>query len=466
MRLTIGEYLQSLKGKRVAVTGIGVSNTPLIRLLLEAGISVTACDKKTMDQLDCEGEVLLRLGAELRLGADYLKDLDHEIIFRTPGMRPDLPELLRAEARGSVITSEMEAFFAVCPCTMIAVTGSDGKTTTATLIAELLRAEGKRVHLGGNIGRPLLSDTKSMSPEDFAVLELSSFQLMTMKQSPHIAVVTNVAPNHLDMHTSMAEYISAKENIFTHQTAGNISIFNQDNDITRGFAKKTPGRVRLFSRLNEPEEGVFLRRGTICSRREGKERAVLSASEILLPGMHNVENYMAAVAAAEDMVRDETIRTLAASFPGVEHRIELVRKIGGVSYYNDSIASSPSRTIAGLRSFPEKVILIAGGYDKHIPFTELGPEIVRHVKTLILTGDTAEKIRVSVEKAPEYRKGEPKILTVSEFDDAVKTAEKEAGQGDTVILSPACASFDRFHNFAERGERFKRLVNEIGGSGR
>lgn len=464
MSVTIQEYLASLKGKRVAVTGIGVSNTPLVRLLLEAGISVTACDKKTKEQLGTEAEELVRLGAELRLGEEYLKDLDHEVIFRTPGMRPDVPGLLQARERGSFVTSEMEVFFEVCPCTLLGVTGSDGKTTTTTLIAELLRAEGKRVHLGGNIGRPLLSDAAAMSSDDFAVLELSSFQLMTMERSPRIAVVTNLAPNHLDMHTSMEEYIAAKENIFTHQKADDVAIFNADNEITRGFAKKAPGRVRLFSRMTEPEEGVFLRDDAIWSRRNGKEREVLPVSGILIPGMHNVENYMAAIAATEGLVRDETVRALARSFPGVEHRIELVRKTGGVSYYNDSIASSPSRTIAGLRSFPGKVILIAGGYDKHIPLDVLGPEIIRHVKTLVLTGATAEKIRESVEAAPEYREGTPKILMTPEFDEAVKTAAKEAKPGDTVILSPACASFDRFKNFAQRGERFKVLVNGMGGS--
>lgn len=464
MSATIHEYLAALKGKRVAVMGIGVSNTPLVQLLLKAGISVTACDKKTMEQLGDEAEELISLGAELRLGKDYLRDLTEDVIFRTPGMRPDLPELLRAKERGSVVTSEMEAFFEVCPCTLIGVTGSDGKTTTTTLIAEMLRSEGKRVHLGGNIGRPLLSDAGGMKHGDFAVLELSSFQLMTMERSPHIAVVTNLAPNHLDMHTSMEEYIAAKENIFTHQKKNDIAIFNGDNEITRGFAKKAPGRVRLFSRFTEPEEGVFLRGDTIWSRRGGKERAVLPVSGILIPGMHNVENYMAAIAATEGLVRDETVRSLAASFPGVEHRIELVRKLGGAAYYNDSIASSPSRTIAGLRSFPDKVILIAGGYDKHIPFDVLGPEVVRHVKTLVLTGSTAEKIRESVEKAPEYREGKPKIIMIPEFDEAVKTAAGEAKPGDTVILSPACASFDRFKNFAQRGEHFKKLVQEMGGS--
>ena len=457
--MTLQEYIASLRGKTVAVIGIGVSNTPLLRLLLREGIAVTACDRSDRAKLGALAEELEAAGAVLRLGDGYLQDLDQDVIFRTPGLRPDVPELEAARARGSVITSEMEVFFQVCPCPIIAVTGSDGKTTTTTIIAELLRAAGHTVHVGGNIGHPLLAESDTIRPTDWAVLELSSFQLMTMTRSPHIAVLTNLAPNHLDVHKSMEEYVWAKENIFRHQQPGDIAVFNLDNAITRELSAHAPGRALYFSRQAEPENGVFLRGDAVISRRDGHERQIMTTEDIRLPGVHNVENYMAAIAAVEGLVPDETIRTFARTFNGVEHRIELVRTYHGVRFYNDSIASSPSRTIAGLRSFKEKVILIAGGYDKHIPFDVLGPEVVEHVKLLILCGATADKIRAAVEQAPGYRPGHPEILDVTPFQKAVETARDRAVPGDVVTLSPACAAFDQFKNFMERGKTFKAIVN-------
>ena len=457
--MTLQEYIASLRGRTVAVIGIGVSNTPLLRLLLREGIAVTACDRSDRAKLGALAEELEAAGAVLRLGDGYLQGLDHDVIFRTPGLRPDVPELEAARARGSVITSEMEVFFQVCPCPIIAVTGSDGKTTTTTIIAELLRAAGHTVHVGGNIGHPLLAEAGSIRPTDWAVLELSSFQLMTMTRSPHIAVLTNLAPNHLDVHKSMEEYVWAKENIFRHQQPGDITVFNLDNAITRELSAHAPGCALYFSRREEPENGVFLRGDAVISRRDGHERQIMTTEDIRLPGVHNVENYMAAIAAVDGLVPDETIRTFARAFNGVEHRIELVRTWRGVRFYNDSIASSPSRTIAGLRSFKEKVILIAGGYDKHIPFDVLGPEVVEHVKLLILCGATADKIRAAVEQAPGYRPGHPEILDVTPFQRAVETARDRAVPGDVVTLSPACAAFDQFKNFMERGKTFKSIVN-------
>ena len=457
--MTLREYIDRLRGRTVAVIGIGVSNTPLLRLLLREGISVTACDRSSREKLGALAGELEAAGAKLQLGDGYLQNLSQDVIFRTPGLRPDVPELEAARAKGSTITSEMEVFFEVCPCPIIAVTGSDGKTTTTTIIAQLLRAAGHTVHLGGNIGHPLLAETGTIAPGDVAVLELSSFQLMTMEQSPDIAVVTNLAPNHLDVHKSMEEYVWAKENIFRHQQPGDIAIFNLDNAITRQQALRAPGRALYFSRQAEPENGVFLRGDAVISRRDGHERQIMTTEDIRLPGVHNVENYMAAIAAVEGLVPDETIRTFARTFNGVEHRIELVRTYHGVRFYNDSIASSPSRTIAGLRSFKEKVILIAGGYDKHIPFDVLGPEVVEHVKLLVLCGATAGKIRAAVEQAPGYRPGHPEILDVTPFQRAVETARDRAVPGDVVTLSPACAAFDQFRNFMERGKTFKAIVN-------
>ena len=457
--MTFEEYLSSLQDKTVAVIGIGVSNQPLIQLLLERGIAVTACDKKDRETLGIVAEQLEANGCRLRLGEAYLDGLTEDVIFRTPGMRPDLPQLAAAVSRGSVLTSEMEVFFEVCPCPKIAVTGSDGKTTTTTIIAELLKRAGKTVHLGGNIGHPLLAETVKMKPEDVAVLELSSFQLMTMTHSPHIAVVTNLAPNHLDVHKDFQEYIDAKENIFTHQSAKDIAVFNADNPYTLEEASRAVGRARLFSRKQELEDGVFLRGDAIIARHNGEERQVMTTADIKLPGVHNIENYMAAIAAVDGLVPDGIIRDFAREFGGVEHRIELIRTRNGVRWYNDSIASSPSRTIAGLNSFKEKVILIAGGKDKGISYNALGPVINDHVKLLILCGATAGVIRRVTEQAANY--GGLEIVDVEDYHHAVALADSRAQEGDVVILSPASTSFDRFANFMERGRVFKDIVNGL-----
>ena len=453
------QYLASLQNKTVAVIGIGVSNQPLIQLLLEHGVAVTACDKKDREALGVVAEQLEANGCRLRLGEGYLEDLTEDVIFRTPGMRPDLPQLTAAVERGSTLTSEMEVFFQVCPCPKIAVTGSDGKTTTTTIIASLLKRAGKTVHLGGNIGHPLLAETGAMKPEDVAVLELSSFQLMTMNNSPHIAVVTNLAPNHLDVHKDFQEYIDAKENIFTHQGAEDIAVFNADNPYTLKEAGRVNGRARLFSREREVADGVFLRGKAVIARRNGEERQVMTTDDIKLPGVHNIENYLAAIAAVDGLVPDEIIRDFAREFGGVEHRIELIRTRNGVRWYNDSIASSPSRTIAGLRAFPEKVILIAGGKDKGISYDDLGPVINDHVKLLLLCGATAGVIRRVTEQAANYQGLE--IVDVKDYHEAVALADSRAEAGDVVILSPASTSFDRFANFMERGRVFKDIVNNL-----
>ena len=462
--MTLHEYLQGMKGKRAAVIGLGVSNRPLVELLTGSGVHVIACDKKERSALGDAAAHYEALGAELHLGAGYLSGLDADVVFRTPGMRPDVPELLEARARGAVITSEMEAFFAVCPCPIIGVTGSDGKTTTASVIAELLKAEGRCVWLGGNIGRPLLADADKMTSRDIAVLELSSFQLMDMPYSPHTAVLTNLAPNHLDVHKDMAEYIASKENIYRHQSIQDTAIFNADNAITRELSGKAVGRVRLFSRQEELEDGAFVRGGAVWLRDAAGEREVLPLSDIRLPGWHNVENYMAALLAVDGLVQNETVRRVAQEFAGVEHRIEFVRELHGAKYYNDSIASSPTRTIAGLRAFQHKVILIAGGYDKHIPFAPLAPEVVKHVKLLILCGATADAIERAVVESKAYQTAteRPVILRCGDLQQAVDAAYFHAESGDIVTLSPACAAFDQFANFMERGRAYKEMVRKLG----
>ena len=456
----LDRYFETLQNKRVVVLGVGVSNRPLVRLLLAHRIPVICCDKTPREQLDPEVLKLEEDGAVLHLGPDYLEGLEADVVFRTPGLHPDLPQIRALRERGAKITSEMEAFFAVCPCKITAITGSDGKTTTSTLISELLKKEGRKVWLGGNIGTPLLDKADDMDPSDEVVLELSSFQLMYFPYSPHVAVITNLSPNHLDIHKDMEEYVRAKENLYLHQGVDDVLILNADNAITHSFVPKARGAVLEFSRQTRPEHGVYLENGVIWRAGETPE-PILAQSDILLPGIHNVENYMAAILAVGDRVSKQTIRDVATTFGGVEHRIELVRIKDGVRYYNDSIASSPTRTIAGLRSFDQKLILIAGGYDKHVPFDPLGPEIVDHVKFLILTGATAPKIEQAVLAAPNYTPGSPEILHEEDFFEAIRLASRKAKQGDVVILSPAGPAFDKFKNFMVRGRAFKQAVMEL-----
>ena len=447
-------YFTSLKDKKIAVLGLGVSNRPLVRLLLEYGCDVTGCDRTPRENLDEEVLELERLGCKLRVGDGYFDGVHADIVFRTPGMHPGNPAICQLRDLGAEITSEMEVFFEVCPCSIIAVTGSDGKTTTTTLISEMLKAEGKTVWLGGNIGTPLLPLAAQMKETDFAVVELSSFQLMDMRRSPRVAVVTNLAPNHLDVHKDMDEYVEAKKNIFRFQKTGDRLVLNADNSITGAFMGI--GETVFFSRQSKTN-GAWVEGDTVF--RNG--RPVMKTSDILLPGVHNIENYMAAMLAVEGLVSDETVARVAITFGGVEHRIELVRIKDGVRFYNDSIASSPSRTIAGLKSFPEKVLLIAGGYDKHIPYDVLGPVICSHVKMVFLNGATAPLIRQAVENAPQYRPGSPEIVACDDFADAVLKSAAAARSGDVVLMSPASAAFDQFKNFMVRGNVFKKMIMEL-----
>ena len=446
-------FKKSINGKNVTVIGIGISNMPLIRFLTQSGAHVTACDMHDEEWLGSNYDECMALGVKLNLGDDYLKNLTDDLIFKTPGMRIDVPELTKAAERGARITSEMEIFFELCPAHIIAVTGSDGMTTTTTLINEMMSRAGYKTWLGGNIGRPLLSEVVNMKESDYAILELSSFQLHTMKYSPEIAVITNLSPNHLDWHTDYAEYIDAKTNIFTHMMPENKLVLNADNDDSAALLPLAHVNVRMFSRkMNAP---ICLKGDTIyCSG-----QAVLDIDDIKIPGMHNVENYMAAIAAVEGLVSDDVIVSTAKEFGGVPHRIELVRTYKGVKYYNSSIDSSPNRTINTLNVFDKKVILIAGGKDKGIPYDEIGKPIAEHVKTLILIGATSEKIETALQAADGAEN--VNIIHASTYHEAVNAAYKNANEGDVVILSPASTSFDMFRNFEERGNLFKKLVNEL-----
>lgn len=453
MNSKLETFKQNMKGKKVVVLGIGISNKPLIQMLLSYGATVTACDKN--DELTPELVSLMRMGAKFSLGEKYLDNLECDMLIRTPGMRPDLPQIQAAKKRGAKITSEMELFFDLCPCKIIGVTGSDGKTTTSTLIYNLLKKEGYTVHLGGNIGTPLLPKIEQIEKGQYAVVELSSFQLQTMKKSPQIAVVTNMSPNHLDIHKSMEEYIEAKKNIFLTQTKTGKLILNADNEITAGFAAEAKGNVLTFGRETE-DATVTLRDGKIYM----DDTMVVDTEDIILPGIHNVENYMAAIAAVQKIVKPTTVRKVAKSFAGVEHRIEYVREVDGVKFYNDSIASSPTRARAGLYSFEQKVILIAGGYDKRIPFDQFGHDVKARVKRLYLVGATASKIKDAVVRAYAGKRTMP-IFIYPTLEQAVKEAYMGAEAGDIVMLSPACASFDMFKNFEERGKRYKELVKAL-----
>ena len=456
--MTFDEFLADHAGKKTVVCGVGVSNLPLIRLLRRAGAEVEARDRKPASEHAHAAE-LEALGVRYVGGDGYLDGIEADILYRSPGLRPDLPGITAAVGKGARLTSEMEAFFSVCPCHLVAVTGSDGKTTTSTLIAKILEAAGRKVWLGGNIGTPLLDKTPEMHPEDYAVVELSSFQLMTMRQSAPVAVVTNVTPNHLDIHKSMDEYVEAKKNVFLYQPEDGRVVLNRDNDLTRSFGAECSGRARWFSRRERVENGAWLEDGTVWAAGNGTVRRIMEAAEIRIPGLHNVENYMAALCALDGTVPDEAVRKVAREFGGVEHRIEFVRELGGVKYYNDSIASSPTRTLAGLHSFEQKVVLIAGGYDKHIPFEPLAAELPDNVSALVLCGATAGKIRAAAEAVP----GCPPISETATLEEAVRLAREaaEGGASDVVLFSPACASFDMFPNFAVRGETFKGIVREL-----
>ena len=459
-------FLESMNEKQVTVIGIGVSNTPLISLLLEAGASVTVHDRKTQEELGEIYEGLSDLGVRFCVGDEYMQNLGGDIIFRTPGMHPNHPALVKAREQGSYITSEMEVFMNVCPCPIFAITGSDGKTTTTTLTSEILKTAGYTCHLGGNIGRPLLADVPLMNENDFAVVELSSFQLMDMNCAPDAALVTNVTPNHLDVHKDMDEYIQAKTNIFTKQKPGAKLVLNADDAISQNFQPAEGVELMQFSMKQPVQNGVYLQDGIIWYAEDGNRREIMHADEIRIPGAHNIANYMAAICLTHGKVSFDDVVNVAHSFGGVEHRLELVRTMNGVRFYNDSIASSPTRTAAGLRAFSEKVILLVGGHDKKIPYDAFGSVVCDHVKRLVLIDanpddSTAPAIEASVRAAENYNPDELAIDRYDDFEKAVRGAAAAAQDGDIVLLSPASASFDIFKNFMERGNRFKDIVNSL-----
>ena len=463
LNISIEAFKKTMIGKKVSVVGIGISNLPALEFLSGCGAVITACDKRKEEDMDPDVlEKVHSLCDYTHFGEDYLDHFDGEdIILKAPGVNPSLPQIVKAKKDGIEVTSEMEIFMSLCPCKMIGVTGSDGKTTTTTLIYKILNESGYKCHVGGNIGKPLLNIVDTIHPDDFVILELSSFQLMNIKVSPHIAVITNISPNHLDYHKDMSEYVDAKSQIFRHQNKDGKLVVNKDNSITAAFAGKQNGFVEFFSRRYSESE-AHLEDGYICCKGE----KIVKASDIKIKGDHNVENYLAAICATMDFATKRAVEIVAKNFGGVEHRMEFVRKLNGVSFYNDSIGSSPARTIAGLKAHTGDIVLIAGGRDKNLNYDELGLMIREKVSALVLVGETSEKISQSVKKAfggnvtiPVYHQVEYPMAVKGAY--ALARGIKKDDNEVSVILSPASTSFDMFKNFEERGNKYKEIVNSL-----
>lgn len=460
-------FKEQIKGRTVALIGAGISNMTCIDLLLSYGAEVTVRDKNPDPTYTPDGEggrvervipILNSKKVKYSFGENYLDGLNEDILIKTPGIRYDIPEISGAVARGATLTSESELFCRLCPCKIFAVTGSDGKTTTTTLIYKMLSeeysSEKRKVWLGGNIGTPLFCEIENVKPDDAVVLELSSFQLQTMSFDPYCSVVTNITPNHLNWHIDMNEYVDSKANIFKRQTKGQRAVFNAENTYTASFAEKAVCDVTLFSSKRKLERGVCLCDGEILY--DGKK--MLDRSDIRLVGDHNVENYMAAIAATYGFVSNETIKRIAETFGGVRHRLEEVCEKNGVKFYNSSIDTTPTRTMAALGAFEQRVIIICGGSDKNIPMEPMLPVIKEKTKYAVLTGTTGEKL-FELLKLSGYP--EDKMAYIRDFDAAVKFAASQADNGDIVLLSPAAASFDSFRNFEVRGDRFCKIVKDL-----
>ncbi|MCI8833591.1 MAG: UDP-N-acetylmuramoyl-L-alanine--D-glutamate ligase [Clostridia bacterium] len=457
------EFNNYLKSRKVAIIGLGVSNIPLLDYMNEKEARVTVFDDRTIDKIPIEAlEKIRKYETNSYFGEDSLKNLKgFDIIFRSPSCMPSREELQEEVKRGAILTSEIEMVLQMSPSTIIGVTGSDGKTTTTTLIYEIIKAKGYKCFLGGNIGTPLFTRIGEMLPEDIVVLEMSSFQLMGMEISPQISVITNISPNHLNIHKDYEEYIEAKKNILKNQDNNGVIVLNYDNEITREFENEANGKVRFFSSKEKLSDGIILDDGIIKECKDKVRRHILDTKNIKLRGNHNYENACAAIAATSGLVDVDTQIDVISNFVGVEHRLELVKEIDGVKWYNDSIGTSPTRTMAGLHSFDEYIILIAGGYDKHLDYKPLAKPILERVKTLILMGQTADKIFYAVKEEAEIQNKQIEIYVCDSLEDTVKMAHKVAKKGEIVLFSPASASFDLFKNFAERGKKFKELVNRI-----
>ncbi len=457
------EFNNYIKFRKIAIIGLGVSNIPLLDYMYENKANVTVFDER--QQTSISKEILEKINTyefNYFFGDDCLKNLKNfDIIFRSPSCLPTKQELIEESNRGAIITSEIEMLMKMCPAKIIGVTGSDGKTTTTSLIYNILNNAGYNTYLGGNIGTPLFTKLQEIKPEDIVVLELSSFQLMDMDISPDISVITNITPNHLNIHKDYEEYINAKKNIFKYQSKDGILVLNYDNEITKECAKEANGKVIFFSGTQKIDDGYIVDNGIIKQCNEKIRKHLIDKKDIILRGNHNLENIATAIAATETLVDIDTAIEAIKTFKPVEHRLELVREIDGVKWYNDSVSSSPTRTIAGLNSFEEDIILIAGGYDKNLDYNPIAKPIINHVKTLILLGQTSEKIFNAVKRESERENKKIKIYMCDSLEQTVNIAKKYSEKGQIVLFSPASASFDLFKNFADRGNKFKQIVNNL-----
>lgn len=457
------KFFSEIKDKKVAFIGMGVTNNDVIKLFLKKGIDVTVCDRKERSAAGEIADEFEAAGAKLSLGEKYLEPIyNSDVVFRAPGVYWNIPELKKARDMGVIVTSEMEVFFDLCPCKLYAITGTDGKTTTTTITAETLARSGKTVHKGGNIGRALLPIIEEIKEDDAAVVELSSFQLISMRRSPDSAAITNIYPDHLNVHSSMEEYVGAKLNILLHQNAFSRAVLNMDNADTDRLSEYVRGDLYKFSRTQKPARGSFLDSGGWLCWTDGKTtEKIVHKDDIKIPGLHNVENYLTAISLLHGDVPNEAFAETAREFGGVEHRIEFVRELDGVRYYNDSIATSPVSVIAGLNAFGRRIIVIAGGSDKKLDYGQLAEPINTYVKTLVLLGETANSIEAAVKAYPHYSDEKCCIVRVKTMEEAVNAARENAQSGDVVTLSPASASFDMYKNFEERGRHYKNIVNAL-----
>lgn len=447
MNSKLDEFNKRLLNGKVAIIGLGVSNLPLLDYLYNLGCKDVVLFNDKEISVDVS-----KYGYQVYEGNGYLDHLvGFDIIFRAPGCLPSQEELVREKERGAYITTEVEEVLKLSPAKTIGVTGSDGKTTTTTLIDLVLRSNGYKTYLGGNIGVPLFTKIGEMTKDDVVVLELSSFQLMDMDVSPDIAVITNISPNHLDKHKDYQEYIEAKKCIFKNNDNG-ILVLNHDNEITSKFTSSR--EIRYFSRYEETN-AFYVMNGMICYK--GKE--VFDTKKLHIRGVHNHENICACMSAVIDMVDMEKSFQAISEFKGVEHRLEFVREVDGVKWYNDSVSSSPTRTIAGLNSYSERIVLIAGGYDKNLDYTPLARPILDKVSKLILFGATKNKIYDAVMK--EKSSEDIEIYVEDGLDEVIARAREVAVPGEVVLFSPASASFDMFKNFADRGDKFKEKVRSL-----
>lgn len=456
-------FNKEMQGKKIAIIGLGTSNIPLIEYFQDTKSIVSVFDNREFEKLDENvKELLNKYNIKYYLGKDNLKHLvGFDYIFRSPSCRPDTPEVAEAVANGATLTSEIEKVLELTPSTVVGITGSDGKTTTTTLTYQLLKSNGYKCFLGGNIGTPLFTQIKDMKPEDYVVLELSSFQLMNMKISPKVAIVTNITPNHLNVHKDYQEYIDSKKNIFLSQNEDDVLVINYDNEITREFAKDAKGKVIFFSHKEVLNNGVCFDESdrTIKLCDNGVRKHLIKQKDMKLRGEHNCENACAAIAATLELVPEDVMIDTIENFGGVEHRLEFIREIDGVKWFNDSIGTSPTRTIAGLNSFDEKIVLIAGGYDKHLDYTPIAKPIIDNVSKLILMGATADKIENAVRDELQKENKSMPIYRCATLNEVIEKAKEVAEDGEVVLFSPASASFDLFRNFEERGNKFKEIVN-------